>query len=85
MNRVEFAKACSATFAALQAGPSRLAAGGWPNILFAIADDQSWGHTSIEGCAYVRTPAFDRVAREGVRFTHAFSPARHALPLVAPS
>ena len=35
-----------------------------PNILFAIADD--WGlHASAYGTRWVRTPAFDRVAREG--------------------
>ena len=44
-----------------------------PNILFAISDDQSWLHTSAAGDPVVRTPAFDRVARAGVRFTHAFS------------
>lgn len=51
-----------------------------PNILFAIADDQSWAHTSIDGCAYVHTPAFDRIAREGVRFTHSFSASPSCTP-----
>ncbi len=44
-----------------------------PNILFVIADDQSWLHTSITGDKVVKTPAFDRVAREGVFFTHSFA------------
>ena len=44
-----------------------------PNILFAISDDQSWMHTGAAGDRVVRTPAFDEVARKGVRFTHAFS------------
>jgi N-sulfoglucosamine sulfohydrolase len=44
-----------------------------PNILFVIADDQSWMHTSIAGDKVVKTPAFDRVAREGVLVTHSFS------------
>ncbi len=43
-----------------------------PNILFVIADDQSWCHTSFAGDPVVKTPAFDRVAREGVYFSHAF-------------
>jgi len=43
-----------------------------PNILIAISDDQSWPHTSFAGCKAVKTPAFDRVAREGVYFTNAF-------------
>ena len=40
-----------------------------PNILFAISDDQSFAHTSFAGAKFVNTPAFDRVAREGVYFT----------------
>lgn len=43
-----------------------------PNLLFVISDDQSWRDTGIGGERTVRTPAFDRSAREGVRFTHAF-------------
>jgi uncharacterized sulfatase len=44
-----------------------------PNILFAISDDHSWLHTSASGDRVVRTPAFDRVAEMGVRFTNAIS------------
>jgi len=51
-----------------------------PNILFAISDDQTWAHTSAEGSAFVRTPAFDRVAREGVRFTHSFCASPSCTP-----
>ena len=43
-----------------------------PNILIAISDDQSWIHASAYGSKFVNTPAFDRVAREGVLFTNAF-------------
>ena len=52
-----------------------------PNILFAISDDQSWMHASAYGDTATRTPAFDRVAREGVLFPHAFA----ACPSCAPS
>jgi uncharacterized sulfatase len=41
-----------------------------PNILFAISDDQSFAHTSFSGCEFVNTPAFDRIAGEGVFFTN---------------
>lgn len=41
-----------------------------PNILFAISDDQSFAHTSFAGCKFINTPAFDRVAGEGVYFTN---------------
>ena len=37
---------------------------GRPNILIAIADDQSYPHTSAYGDPVIKTPAFDRVARE---------------------
>jgi len=51
-----------------------------PNILLCIADDWAWPHASIYGDPVVRTPAFDRVAREGVLFTHAFSAAPSCTP-----
>lgn len=41
-----------------------------PNILFAISDDQSFIHTSFAGCEFINTPAFDRVASEGVYFAN---------------
>lgn len=44
-----------------------------PNILFAISDDQSFAHTGFAGCTFVETPAFDRIAREGIYFKHCFA------------
>jgi uncharacterized sulfatase len=41
-----------------------------PNILFAISDDQSFAHTSFEGSQFVNTPAFDKIASEGVYFVN---------------
>ena len=46
-----------------------------PNILFCISDDQSYAHTGANGDPVIKTPAFDRVAREGILFTHAFCDA----------
>ncbi len=43
-----------------------------PNILFCIADDWGWPHAGAYGDPVVKTPAFDRLAREGVLFDHAF-------------
>ena len=51
-----------------------------PNILFALADDWSYGHAGAYGCKWVKTPAFDRVARDGVLFTHAFTPTGKCAP-----
>lgn len=46
-----------------------------PNILLAISDDQSWVHAGAYGCPGLQTPAFDRVARQGILFNSAFSAA----------
>ncbi len=64
--------ACGGTFAAQ---------GQRPNILFAISDDQSAMHAGAYGDTATLTPAFDRVAREGVLFNFAFT----AAPSCAPS
>ncbi len=57
-----------------------LAADAKPNILFAIADDWSFGHAGAYGCNWVKTPAMDRVAREGMLFTHAYTPCGKCAP-----
>ena len=44
-----------------------------PNILFVITDDQSYPHTSIYGTKWINTPGFDRVAKEGLLFNHAYT------------
>lgn len=43
-----------------------------PNIVFCMADDWSWPHAGILGDPVVKTPHFDRIAREGVLFENAF-------------
>ena len=54
-------------------GCARPQRGRRPNILLAYSDDQSYPHASILGDSVVRTPAFDRVAREGVIFNHSYT------------
>jgi len=51
-----------------------------PNILFCISDDQTWVHTGIEGDPVVRTPTFDRIAREGVYFSHTYCASPSCTP-----
>ena len=51
-----------------------------PNILFAIADDWSFGHAGAYGCNWVKTPAFDRVAKEGILFTRGYTPDAKCAP-----
>lgn len=43
-----------------------------PNILFALADDWAWPHAGAYGDQVVKTPTFDRLAQEGVRFNYAY-------------
>ncbi len=50
-----------------------------PNLLFAIADD--WGlHAGAYGTKWIRTPNFDRVARDGVLFKNAYTPNAKCAP-----
>ncbi len=43
-----------------------------PNILVIIGDDWSHPHAGAYGDTVVKTPTFDRIAREGAVFRHAF-------------
>jgi arylsulfatase A-like enzyme len=43
-----------------------------PNLVFLLTDDQRWDTMGCAGNPIIRTPNMDRLAREGVRFTHAF-------------
>ena len=43
-----------------------------PNILLAIADDWAWPHAGVYDDRVVKTPTFDRLARDGVLFNHAY-------------
>ncbi|WP_171973140.1 sulfatase family protein [Saccharicrinis aurantiacus] len=51
-----------------------------PNILFCIADDISFPHTSINGTAEISTPNFDRVAQKGVLFNNAYCTVSSCAP-----
>ena len=52
-----------------------------PNIILFISDDHGWLDSGAYGDSYVKTPNIDRMAEEGMRFTHAFA----ASPLCSPS
>ncbi|WP_435016294.1 sulfatase family protein [Tundrisphaera sp. TA3] len=62
-----------AALGVLAASTTRAADAPRPNILLVIADDWSFGHAGAYGCRWIRTPNFDRVAREGVLFSNAFT------------
>jgi hypothetical protein len=46
-----------------------------PNILVCLADDASFPHMG-EACSWIHTPAFNRIAREGLAFMNAGSPTK---------
>lgn len=52
-----------------------------PNFVVIMADDLGWGELGCYGQRKIRTPRLDRMAADGMRFTHAYSPA----PVCAPT
>lgn len=44
-----------------------------PNIILFLIDDLGWRDLGCQGSSYYRTPNIDRLAKEGVRFTDAYS------------
>ncbi len=65
---------CALFFASLTV--LHAAPGGPPNIVLVMADDQGWGDMAYNGHPHLKTPNFDAMAREGVRFDqfHAAAP-----------
>ena len=51
-----------------------------PNILFCLADDQSYPRARAYGEPVINTPVFDRVASEGVLFPQAYCAAPSCTP-----
>ena len=44
-----------------------------PNIIFILADDLGYGEVGCYGQTKIRTPNIDRLAAQGMRFTHHYS------------
>ena len=64
----------SAAALALGAGRNLLAAPApRPNIVFVLADDLGFGDLGCYGQTRIETPNIDRLASEGLRFTHAYA------------
>ena len=51
-----------------------------PNILIALADDWSYPHAGKYGCGWVETPAFDRIAEEGILMENFYTPNSKSAP-----
>ena len=52
-----------------------------PNIVFILTDDLGWGDLSIDGQTNYQTPHLDQLAKEGIRFSQAYS----ASPVCTPT
>mgnify|MGYP001351138666 CR=1 FL=1 len=75
MNRRQFcASAATLALGACSKPPSR------PNILLIVADDMSFPHAGAYGDKIPATPAFDRIAREGVLFHNSFCASPSCTP-----
>lgn len=70
----------AAATAALHRSASAQTAQKPPNIVFILADDIGYGDLGCYGAKAVKTPNLDRLAREGLRFTDAHSPASVCTP-----
>ncbi|MEZ4702826.1 MAG: arylsulfatase [Rhodothermales bacterium] len=51
-----------------------------PNIVIIYADDLGYGDVSSYGATAIQTPNIDRIAAEGLRFTHAHAPSATCTP-----
>src|SRR5215210_4106353 len=46
---------------------------GQPNLVFILADDLGWGDLGCYGQTKIKTPNLDKLAADGVRFTHCYA------------
>ncbi|MBL7185536.1 MAG: sulfatase-like hydrolase/transferase [Phycisphaerae bacterium] len=73
----------AATWGGVVRQESLRAAGSWdnrPNFIIFFTDDQGYNDVGCFGSPFIRTPNFDRMAREGMKFT-----SFYAQPVCGPS
>ena len=46
-----------------------------PNVIFVLADDLGWAELGCYGNTFHETPHLDKLAKQGIRFTHAYAAA----------
>ncbi len=61
--------------------PAIAAAAERPNIVFILTDDMGYSDPGCYGGKFAPTPNIDRLAKEGIRFTHFYDDA----PICSPS
>ncbi|HOD80687.1 MAG: Arylsulfatase [Planctomycetes bacterium ADurb.Bin126] len=66
--------------ASLAGAADKPATAGRPNIVFILADDIGYGDLGCYGATKIQTPRCDKLAKEGLRFTDAHSPAAVCTP-----
>ena len=84
MNRRTFLKAAGAAAGLAVVGRAGRAAGptaAKPNIVLCMADDQGWGDTGYNGHPVLKTPNFDALAAEALRFDRFYA----AAPVCSPT
>lgn len=74
-NKYLFTGICMANVLVLSAQHERM-----PNIICILADDIGYSDLGCYGATKIKTPALDRLASSGVRFTNAYSPASTSSP-----
>ena len=62
------------------AGPAPAPAAERPNLVMILADDLGYGDLGCYGQTKIRTPEIDRLAAEGLRFTHFYAGASVCAP-----
>ncbi|MDI1366383.1 MAG: sulfatase-like hydrolase/transferase [bacterium] len=82
MHRRDLLKGCAAgALAATLPGAARAAAPvRLPNFIVVLCDDLGYGDTSVYGPSAIKTPALERMAREGVVLTDYYAPANLCTP-----
>lgn len=81
MNSIARLLALAAMAAAWLHPVGGMAAAARPNVVYVLFDDLGWGQPgSFDPDTALRTPHFDRLAREGMRFTDAHSAAAVCTP-----
>ena len=63
-----------------QSFPKKAEQSSRPNIILIVADDLGWRDVGFMGNDFVKTPNIDRIAREGMTFTHAYANAPNCAP-----
>ena len=69
------------SWAATEQQPTRDTAGGKPNIILVMADDQGWGDVGYNGHPFVQTPELDAMAKAGFVFDRFYA----AAPVCSPT